>query len=326
MTTAMQTKGADASTSAADSAAKKTKKTVIYLGADATSVDAGRPWKDAMGIRGIWHPEHSLHAQYDPDRYDVAKNPKFAALVEITRAGGVPAPIAIRKNGTLKEGSPELKFLQANYSTRKDEPVVETVWGNSRLMAALIVNAELAAIGDKPIRVPCLHKPMTDALAAKAFSAENNIRQGNSLYQNVQIVEARLAGGGAYEDLIMELGMPADELRRMYEPLRGQPKEVVYAYEKSKITLADVRKIGKLHDAGKLNALADCLARQGDWAPKPRQPRGERLRKVAFRPAVAEALIKALEGAQNLPDELREALAALKGPAAAEQAVAESNG
>lgn len=319
-TAAMQTKGSEAFSSMADSASKKTKKTVIYLGADATSVDAGRPWKDAAGIRGIWHPEHSLHAQYDPDRYDVTTNKQFAALVEQTRAGGVPSPIAIRRNGLLKEGSPELKFLQANYSPRKEEPVVETVWGNSRLMAALIVNAELAVIGEKPIRVPCLHKPMTDAMAARAFSAENNIRQGNSLYQNVQIVEARLAGGGAYEDLIMELGMPADELRRMYEPLRGQPKEVVYAYAKSKISLADVRKIGKLHDAGKLNALADCLARQGDWAPKVRQPRGERLRKVALRPAVCEALIKALEGAENLPEELREALAALKGPAAEQPA------
>lgn len=317
---AIETKGSETSTTS------KKSKTVIYLGADATSVDAGRPWKDAMGIRGIWHPEHSLHSQYDPDRYDVAKNPKFAALVEITRAGGVPAPIAIRRNGTLKEGSAELKFLQTNYSTRKEEPVVETVWGNSRLMAAIIVNAELATIGDKPIRVPCLHKPMTNAMAEKAFSAENNIRQGNSLYQNVQIVEARHAGGGAYEDLVMELGLPADELRRIYEPLRGQTKGVIYAYEKGRITLTDVKKIGKLKETDRSGALADCLAKQGSWAPKPRKPRGEKLHKVAFRPAVVDALVKALESAQNLPEELREALAALKGPTVEQPAAAEANG
>lgn len=276
--------------------ADKPEKNLLYLGADATSTAAGRPWKAAEAIRGIWHPRHSLHDQYDPDRYDITKNKRFAALVEVVRAEGVPGLVGVRVNGMLKEGDPELVFLQQNYATlRKQEPVVETVWGNSRLAAALLVNTELRREGTKPIRVPCQHKPGTDAQTSRRFSQENNVRQANSLYQNVLIVERTLGGGGSYEDLVLELGLPADELRRVYEPLRGLPAEIVRAYEKGKITLGEVKKLRRYASAAQLVQLDDCLARRNDWAPKPRTPRAERPQRLDIYPDERDRLAEHLK-------------------------------
>ena len=254
----------------------KSEKVRQYHGADATSVDAGRPWKDPMAIVPITAPFHSMHDRCDFERYEPG-NPQFASLCEVVGKRG-PMMIKLRQNGFLPHNSPQYKYLLEKYpgKVRKEEPQMEVVYGNSRLLALLTANARRVPRGLEPWRQKYEIESLSDAEASEVHAEENLIRQGNSLWNNVLLVQSHRKGGGAWEGMGKKFGLPDAEAQRLYEPLLSCERCLVDAFGKGQVSLSILRRLSRQKRSEQAQQLHDYLHKEGAFAPKTRTPRAEK--------------------------------------------------
>lgn len=247
-----------------------------YLGRTATETANGT-FVDPEVVMHIGHPKHPLHkGLFDATRYQI-DNPKFAALLEVTRRMGCPAAVHVRIDGTITDSQMLRAAEQYPDKGHKEEPQLQVICGNRRLAALLIANAERQREGIKPYRLPIVYRPVNDALMRQLFVEENEIRDGNGLYQRLLIVEDTFARGEGYDALVTEFGMPAKEIARIFNPMRGANAEVAKAYATGRITLTQLKRLNKYTSAEAPDRLLDCIAKRGDFAPKaastPKQPK-----------------------------------------------------
>lgn len=254
----------------------KSEKVRQYHGADATSVDAGRPWKDPLAIVPITAPYHSMHDRCDFERY-APTNPQFASLCEVVAKRG-PLMIKLRQNGFLPHDSPQYKYLLEKYpgKVKPNEPQMETVYGNSTLFALIAANASRAARGLEPWRQKYECESMSDSEASEIHAEENLIRQGNSLWNNVLLVQSHRKGGGAWEGFGKKFGLPDAEAQRLYEPLLACERCLVDAFGKGQISLSILRRLSRQKRSDQSQWLKDYLNKEGAFAPKTRTPSAEK--------------------------------------------------
>jgi hypothetical protein len=210
-----------------------------YLGAAVKSGGANGNSADARFIRTIAHPDHSLHRRglFEPARYEL-KNPSVQALVKFCRAGIFPAPILLRINGTYKHDDPVYRqMVQEGLPVRDEEPILETVFGNTRTEACRWANTQRQADGQRPDRALFTYQDMDDDEAELRFRQENWVRQANSPWQNYLAVRAARAREEDWQEIAEDMGLPPVEVQRVFDPLLLCEEPIVRAYFDNTISL-----------------------------------------------------------------------------------------
>src|SRR5262249_42196397 len=156
------------------------------------------------------------------------------------------------------EGEPELTHLRKCWpKARQAEPALETIYGNSRLHALRIVNGRRQEAGLTLWRQPFVYNPLDDAGARRRHAPENLLTPRNSWCNNVLLVNDRLQGGGTWQDLVDDFGLSAQEIERIYSPLREAERPLVDAYAQGTISLPQLRRLTKYPRSMQAERLSD---------------------------------------------------------------------
>jgi ParB family transcriptional regulator, chromosome partitioning protein len=155
------------------------------------------------------------HPLYDPRVH----LPVEDADVQNVMENGIIEPVAVRKNGEEKDGT----------------PIVECVFGRQRVKWACEANKRLKKLGRELIRVPCFVKKGPDDRLFGIIISENEIRHADPPLEKAKKIARYMEMGRSVEDAAIAYGVTTQGIRN-FLALLDCDKSVQTAVAKGTIT------------------------------------------------------------------------------------------
>lgn len=200
-------------------------------------------WFEPEALTVVRDPGHELYDKrcllFDAEPL----GPKEEDLVLSIMEDGILETVTVRKNG----------------ETKKNEPLMEVVFGRRRVMAAVIANKRLKKAGREPVLVPALLRRGGGAEMFGLVISENEIRRGNDPIARAELLEKYLALGGTEAKAAVKFGVTTQTIRNL-KALNDCSTKVKDAVRAKVIPLAAAKDLSTMPRAEQDKALAGLVA------------------------------------------------------------------